>query len=122
MVVSREVKHLTGKALRIIDVLADDKDISKIINEFAITLTGSYNKCEYVDVYASNLDMKLLTMGNYELISDSHKIIVPDYFSPFEQRNIDIFFFNTHEQPVCLFKGDGDQDNPRTAVRKKINV
>lgn len=119
MVISREVKHLTGKALRIIDVLADDKDVSKIINEFAITLTGSYKKCEYVDVYASNLDMKLLITGNYELISDSHEIVVPDYFSPFEKRNIDIFFFNTYKHPVCLFKGDGDQDNPRTAVRKK---
>ena len=94
LVISREVKHLTGKALRIIDVLADDKDISKIINEFAITLTGSYKKCEYIDVYASNLDMKLLITGNYELISDSHEIVVPDYFSPFEKKIL-IYFFLT---------------------------
>ena len=119
LVISRKVNYLKGKALRIIDVLAEDKDISKIINEFTITLNDFYRKYEYIDVYASNLDLKLLTMGNYELISDSNEIIVPDYFSPFEQRNIDIFFFNTHDRPVCLFKGDGDQDNPRTTVSIK---
>lgn len=119
LVISREVNHLEGKALRIIDVFASDKDISKIINEFVITLNELYRKYEYIDVYASNLDMKLLTMGNYELISGSNEIIVPDYFSPFVQRNVDIFFFNTHDRPVCLFKGDGDQDNPRTTVSKK---
>jgi hypothetical protein len=113
IVISREVKHLKGKALRIIDLLADDKYISKIINEFAIILTQSLRKYEYIDVYGSNLDMKILKMGNYELISDSPKIIVPDYFSPFEKRNIDIFFFSTNDKPVCLFKGDSDQDNPR---------
>ena len=116
LVISREVQHLNGKALRIIDVLADDKDISQIINEFASTLNQSFSEYEYIDVYASNLDMKFLTKGNYELVSDSCKIIVPDYFSPFEQRNIDIYFFNTQKQPTCLFKGDGDQDNPRNAT------
>ena len=60
--------------------------------------------------------MKLLTMGNYELISGSNEIIVPDYFSPFEQKNIDIHFFTTDNQPTCFFKGDGDQDNPRIRI------
>ena len=119
IVISRKVKHLKGKAIRIIDVLADDKDISEIINEFANNLNKSYRKYEYIDVYASNLDMELLIQGNYELISDSRKVIVPDYFSPFKQKNIDIFFFNTIKRPVCLFKGDSDQDNPRTYIIKK---
>ena len=111
LVVSREVQYLSGRALRIIDVLAENNNISRIINEFVSTLNKSSH--EYIDVYASNLDMNLLTKGNYELISDSQKITIPDYFSPFEQRNIDIHFFTTDNQPTCLFKGDGDQDNPR---------
>lgn len=113
LVVSREVKYLSGSALRIIDVLAEDKHISKIINEFASILSQSYSEYEYIDVYASNLDMNLLTKGNYELVSNSQKITIPDHFSPFEQKNIDIHFFITNNQPTCLFKGDGDQDNPR---------
>ena len=106
---------MSGRAIRIIDVLAEDNNISKIINEFVSTLKKSCH--EYIDVYASNLDMCLLTKGNYELISDSQKITVPDYFSPFEQKNIDIHFCTTYNQPTCLFKGDGDQDNPR--IRKE---
>ena len=113
LVISREVKHLSGRAIRIIDVLAEDNDISQIINEFAITLNQSYREYEYIDVYGSNLDEDLLKKGNYELISDSNKVTVPDYFSPFEQKNHDIHFFTTSIHRTCLFKGDGDQDNPR---------
>jgi hypothetical protein len=119
LVVSREVQHLSSRALRIIDVLAEDSNISRIVNEFVSTLNKSYY--EYIDVYASNLDMNLLTKGNYELISDSQEITVPDYFSPFEQKNIDIHFFTTHNQPTCLFKGDGDQDNPRIMREGIVN-
>jgi len=117
LVVSRKVQHLSGSALRIIDVLADDKYISKIINEFACTLNHSYSEYEYIDVYGSNLDISLLTKGNYELVSDYQKIIIPDYFSPFEKKNIDIYFCTTDNQPSCFFKGDGDQDNPRIKKR-----
>ena len=119
LIVSREVQHLRSRAIRIIDVLAEDNNISKIINEFVCILNKSYY--EYIDVYASNLDMHLLTKGNYELISDSQKITVPDHFSPFEQKNIDIYFCTTYNQPTCLFKGDGDQDNPRIKKESMAN-
>jgi len=111
LVVSREVQHLSGRAIRIIDVLAEDSNISRIINEFVITLKKSCH--EYIDVYASNLNESLLINGNYNIVSDLQKIIIPDHFSPFEQKNIDIHFCTTDNQPSCLFKGDGDQDNPR---------
>ena len=113
LVVSREVQHLSGRAIRIIDVLAEDNNISRIINEFVSTLKNSYHEYEYIDVYASSLNKNLLINGNYDLVSDSQKITIPDYFSPFEQKNIDIHFCTTDNQPACLFKGDGDQDNPR---------
>lgn len=37
--------------------------------------------------------------------------IMPDYFAPFEQRNIDIYYMSEIED-VILFKGDGDMDRP----------
>ena len=115
LVVSREVQHLSGRAIRIIDVLAEDSNISRIINEFVITLKKSCH--EYIDVYASNINKSLLINGNYDVVSDFQKVIIPDYFSPFEQKNIDIHFCTTDNRPACLFKGDGDQDNPR--IRKE---
>lgn len=113
VVITREVQYFSGKALRIIDVLAEDKNISEIVNEFVIILNQSLCKYEYIDIYASNLDTNLLIKNNYHLVSNSSKIIVPDYFSPFYQKNIDIYFCTTLAKPTCLFKGDGDQDNPR---------
>ena len=38
--------------------------------------------------------------------------IVPDHFEPFERRNIRLRFAVNTNQPVILFKGDGDQDRP----------
>lgn len=118
LIVSREIHYLNSKALRIIDVLAEDINISKIINEFAVILNNSNHEYEYVDIYASSLDINLLTKGNYEMISDNQKIIVPDRFSPFEKKNVDIYFCITTNKQTFLFKGDSDQDNPR--IKKEM--
>lgn len=37
--------------------------------------------------------------------------IIPNYFSPFEMKNIEIYYFSSDED-IILFKGDGDQDRP----------
>ena len=42
-------------------------------------------------------------------------LVIPNYFEPFEQKNIDIkFAYKTAQSlpPVRLFKADGDQDRP----------
>ena len=38
--------------------------------------------------------------------------IIPDYFEPFERRNVKLDFFTDLKEPFCMFKGDGDQDRP----------
>lgn len=116
LVISREVNYSKRKALRIIDILSEDKKISEIINEFANILNQSHKQYEYVDVYVSNININFLTKRNYNLVSNSSKIIVPDYFSPFIKQNIKIFFCSIDSNPICLFKGDGDQDNPRKNI------
>ena len=37
--------------------------------------------------------------------------IIPEYFSPFEQKNVDIYYMSEMDKPI-LFKGDGDMDRP----------
>ena len=41
-------------------------------------------------------------------------LIIPNYFNPYLQKNIEIYFFVDSKKidKVRLFKGDGDQDRP----------
>lgn len=109
-IVSREVKHDRGIALRIIEVVSHNKNTTSIINDFATVLNDS--AYEYIDVYASGLDKNILTSKNYENINDADGTIVPEYFQPFEMKNIDIHYVSTAKETITLFKGDGDQDRP----------
>lgn len=66
--------------------------------------------CEYVDIYETGLEEKLLRIGGWK-VTDETSNVIPEYFSPFEQRNIDIYYMSTIPNAV-LFKGDGDMDRP----------
>jgi hypothetical protein len=109
-IVLRAVEHQGNQALRIIEVVSKDKHISEIICDFASIINGS--PYEYVDVYASRLNNKILSTKNFENISNSTGVIVPDYFQPFEKKNIDIYYMTSGSEGTILFKGDGDQDRP----------
>ena len=109
-IVSRVIKHNGSHALRIIEVVAEDDLIGEIIDEFATTISSS--TFEYVDVYASSINNKTFAIKNFEDISSSNDIIVPDHFEPYEKKNIDIHFMTSNKQGTILFKGDGDQDRP----------
>ena len=38
--------------------------------------------------------------------------IIPNYFEPFEQKNVDIYFVSNVMENLHLYRGDGDQDRP----------
>lgn len=114
LVISREVELGFSKALRIIEVFGEEKDITSIVNNFAVILLES--DYEYIDIYASGVDKKEMLTGSYEYISKDKQIVVPDYFDPFEKKNIDILYMTSIEEDVFLFKGDGDQDRPTRKI------
>jgi len=110
-VVLRKVKYKTSEALRVIDIISADKNIEKIIKNISIVLKD--HNCEYMDIYVSNLDKKNLLDSNFKLVSNEKNIIVPDYFEPFKQDNVEILYATTFTKKIIFFKGDGDKDHPR---------
>lgn len=97
-----------SNALRLIDGIGDLELLfysAKAIDQLMERLD-----CEYVDLYETGLEEKLLRIGGWKLTDETSNII-PEYFSPFEQRNIDIYYMSTIPNAV-LFKGDGDMDRP----------
>ena len=59
--------------------------IGEIIDEFATIITSS--TFEYIDVYLSGIKNKTYNIRNFEDISNSSDIIVPDHFEPYEKKN-----------------------------------
>lgn len=97
-----------SKALRLIDCIGD--------HELIQFLTPSLDKflddlgCEYIDCYETGIDERIFRDGGWLPVSESGNII-PEYFSPFEQKNVDIYYMSEIDGPI-LFKGDGDMDRP----------
>ena len=48
------------------------------------------------------------------MLRDIDVIIIPNYYEPFEQKNIDINFSTNIHEGFRMFKGDGDQDRPNS--------
>lgn len=52
-----------------------------------------------------------MELSGFNLRSLEDENIIPTYFEPFVQKNIDIWF-QSSEKGLCIFKADGDQDRP----------
>lgn len=95
-------------AIRLVDCIGDYNDFAEIGKILDSLL--EYHNAEYVDLYEAGLSSNLLLRGGFKNVDETENII-PDYFAPYEPRNVDIYYCST-EPKIVLFKGDGDQDRP----------
>ncbi len=103
------IQECNGSALlRVIDCVGDHE----IFKYFTPQIDGLLNEydCEYADCYVSGLDDEIFETGGWRSVEGSGNIM-PEYFAPFEQRNIEIYYMSEIDG-VVLFKGDGDMDRP----------
>lgn len=108
IVVLRVQRHNGSGALRVIDCIGDNE----LFRYFTPKIDALMSElgCEYSDCYETGIDDEVFTSGGWLQVEGSGNII-PEYFSPFEQRNIDILYTSSIDN-VILFKGDGDMDRP----------
>lgn len=95
-------------ALRLIDCIGKCEDIKYITRLLDILMEEL--ECEYVDTYVAGVQEEVFLAGGWRKVMNEGNII-PDYFSPFEHRKIDIHYSSSNPTAI-LFKGDGDQDRP----------
>jgi hypothetical protein len=107
-VVLRVQEYNDSALLRVIDCIGDHElfqhftpELDRLLEEYG---------CEYADCYESGVRDEIFLKGGWKMVVGSGNIM-PDYFAPFEQRNIDIYYMSEIED-VILFKGDGDMDRP----------
>lgn len=111
--VTRVQEYNASKVLRVVDFIGKQEQILSIGNYLRdLMVKENY---EYADFYCFGIDKTILQNAEFQEVSHfSDEIIIPNYFAPFQQKNIMInFFVDTREiHSLRIFKADGDQDRP----------
>jgi len=107
ILIVRKIECNNSKVLRIVDFIGEQSSFSGLYEEFS-TLLDDY---EYVDFYCYGFEKEYLIQAGFTHKDENDKNIIPNYFEPFSQSNVEIWINSSHDK--CLFfKADGDQDRP----------
>ena len=113
--VTRVVRHNQSSVIRVVDIQGDINSITRITKLFHDILVKENH--EYIDIMQFGLPEKDFIKSGFVKVEDSQNLVIPDYFDPFIQSNIEILFASKSdniESDIILFKGDGDQDRPNS--------
>jgi hypothetical protein len=100
------------KAIRIVDYVGEHAAISGCYDCFRKLLRQEF--AEYIDFINIGFSENCLVKAGFRYRNGS-EIIIPDYYEPFCQMNVDIHYvFKTVNAGVSciIFKADADQDRP----------
>lgn len=109
MIVLRVQKYGESGAVRIVDYIGDRVCFSGL-NEFFQSILKNFH-CEYADFYVQGFENQYIFDAGFIERIEGDENIIPNYFSPFEQRNIEIYVSGNIENGLFC-KADGDQDRP----------
>lgn len=105
--VCREVEYQQTKILRIVDYYGKI-ELFEGVSSF---LEKKLTEYEYIDFYCYGIDYSYIKKAGMIERTQLDTNIIPNYFAPFVQKNIDIHV-GTPKGKACFFKADGDQDRP----------
>ena len=99
-----------AKVLRIVDFFGRDRDLAGIGGELdRLLLEKDY---EYIDFYCYGIDEEIMKKAGFLLREENDSNIIPNYFDPFEQKNVEIYFYTWFKENIHVYRGFGDQDRP----------
>lgn len=110
VIIAREIDVEGAKVLRVVDYLGDTASLPFAKDGLKEILYD--NGYEYIDFYLHGIDDDVLKQAGFLYKKDFEGVVIPNYFEPFEQKNVEINYFTTTEDNFHIFKGDGDQDRP----------
>ena len=96
--------------IRIIDVFGAETCLKSAIGPLAQEML--MNGDEYIDLLSWGLDGSQLNEAGFANCREFADCVVPEYFSPFSQTNVDRWLFTNLPDTEIIYKGDGDQDRP----------
>jgi len=109
----RKVVINERSCLRIVDIQGEPTKLNSMYESFISILQN--HDSEYIDCLNHGLSEKLFFQWGFKLRNS--ETIIPNYFEPFLQENIDILFAYKSKTPnYVVFKGDSDQDRPNIII------
>lgn len=100
-------------AARIVDYIGNQKAIVGA-GSFFSELLGKED-IEYIDFYCNGFQSDILHKVGFSQIMDKDKNIIPNYFEPFVQENIEIYVSSSSTN-AFFTKADSDQDRPNKII------
>lgn len=119
VLVCREVHYNQRKILRIVDFCGHPDSLADISRSLELYITN--HDYEYVDLLL-NIDISTKESSRFVCNDPNSNTIIPNYFEPFESRNVEIKFamHPTLKDGYFVTKGDGDQDRP--SLIKELDI
>ena len=96
--------------IRIIDVVGAELCLRSAI--VPLVQEMYQNGDEYIDLLSWGLNGDQIKEIGFTDCRELSDCVVPEYFSPFSQTNVDRWLFTNLPETEIIYKGDGDQDRP----------
>ena len=90
--------------------MGEHENLPNIYNEVQLHLKTE--NAEYIDCVNFGIDEETFLNAGFTKLHLDRDTIIPNYFEPFERKNIKIEFSYKSKKPYMVFKGDSDQDRP----------
>lgn len=110
VLMTREEMVEDRKICKIIDFYGCLSDLGKITASFDDLMAE--RGYEFIDVYSYGVPTLLYEQAGFCRCDEACENIIPNYFHPFEQRNVVLNMMDPMISEMRMFRGDGDQDRP----------
>lgn len=108
--VGRDIEINGAKMMKLVDYIGDGEAIAGCGGALRdLVCGGGY---EFIDIYCRGLDGDSMKKAGFALLDKKDENIIPHYYEPFEQRNINILYFTTMGENFRTFRADAGQDRP----------
>ena len=109
LLITRVVTCNGSKVLRIVDYIGQHDLFRNLKGDLCHIMID--NNYEYIDMYVFGFEEEYIIEAGFKLRTDDDRNIIPNYFEPFLQENVDIWV-HYKQEGTTFFKADGDQDRP----------
>lgn len=117
ILITREIICMEHLVIRVVDFIGRREDFSDLGT--ALERLMAEKPAEYIDFFCYGLPDGAAEAAGLTLRKTDDENIIPNYFEPFVQKNVEInFFCNLHDN-FLICKADGDQDRPSVLTGSK---
>lgn len=117
VLITRKLEIDNRIAIKIIDFIGNNQDLDGVGEELDRLMRRE--NAEWIDIYSFGIGENELNNAGFIRLEDGDENIIPNYFEPFLQQNVDIYYTTSQIEGVKLFRGDADQDRPNFISERK---